>query len=82
MIDVSMQDQSRWGKGACIQGTVTNVGTTSADWEVTLDLEGPLTNSWNCQITQVGNRATFVGTQWNHTVAPGAMADFGYCVSF
>ena len=40
-----------WGSGACGQGVVTNNGSVSSAWEVSVDLPGSVTSYWNSKIS-------------------------------
>lgn len=70
---------SDWGSGYCNRVQVTNGGSTTAAWSVTLSISGTVSNLWNAAWSQSGSTLSASGVDWNRTLAPGAMAEFGFC---
>nr|WP_230597258.1 cellulose binding domain-containing protein [Xanthomonas albilineans] len=60
---------------------VTNTGNTTGDWVVTQTISGTINNLWNANWTPQGSTIKASGMDWNKTLAPGAMAEFGFCAS-
>jgi cellulase/cellobiase CelA1 len=69
----------QWATGYCAKLVVTNVSAAPVTWRVTVGIEGTINNAWNGQFTQTGDRATFTGAPYNATLAPGAIAEPGFC---
>ena len=70
---------SDWGSGYCANIDITNNNTGSADWVVTLSIEGSVSSLWNATWVQNGELLTIEGLSWNRTLAPGGSAQVGYC---
>jgi hypothetical protein len=71
--------QDRWATGYCNTVQVTNTGTASLTWRITLTVEGTLNHTWNAQAVASGTQTTFTGEGFNAQLAPGASVTFGYC---
>ena len=79
-----------WGSGACGEGVVTNLGSSSTVWAVNVELQGSVTDSWNSEISYsmlphcVGRKKShfwhIVGAPWNRTLEPGDSTTFGFCI--
>lgn len=78
---VSVSTQDDWGSGYCKNVKVTNTGTSSLSWQVTLTVDGTLTHVWNAVATGAGSGTTFTGDTWNSQLDPGTSTSFGYCAS-
>ncbi|HYO51531.1 DUF1592 domain-containing protein [Archangium sp.] len=78
-ISVSLQDD--WKAGYCNNVKVTNPGTTSLTWRVTMTVEGTITHAWNAHFTTSGTQTTFTGIDWNGQLEAGASTSFGYCAN-
>ncbi|MEZ4398996.1 MAG: cellulose binding domain-containing protein [Kofleriaceae bacterium] len=74
---VTRTDQ--WPTGYCADLVVTNTSAATVTWRVTVTVDGTINNAWNSQVTQAGNQATFTGAPYNATLAPGAVAEAGFC---
>lgn len=68
-----------WGAGYCNRVQVTNHGTASGEWAIALPISGTVNNLWNATWSQSGSTLSASGVDWNRTLAPGAMAEFGFC---
>ncbi len=79
-VSVSTRTDSSWEAGRCDAVTVTNDGAASTVWQVTLTLEGTMTNHWNATASGSSGEVTFTGVEWNRELAPAASAEFGYCL--
>ena len=72
---------SDWGAGYCQRVKVSNLGSASGNWAVTLPISGKVNNLWNAVWTQSGSNLNASGVDWNKTLAPGAAAEFGFCAA-
>ncbi|MBB4127789.1 endoglucanase [Xanthomonas translucens] len=72
---------SDWSAGYCHRVQVTNTGSASGNWAVTLSISGSVNNLWNATWSQSGSTLKAAGVDWNKTLAPGAMAEFGFCAA-
>ncbi len=70
---------SDWQVGYCERVQVTNTGSTAGNWSVTQTISGKINNLWNANWAQSGSKLSASGMDWNKTLAPGAMAEFGFC---
>jgi endoglucanase len=70
---------SDWGSGYCQRVKVTNMGTAAGNWAVALQVSGKVNNLWNAVWAQSGATLKASGVDWNKTLAPGAVAEFGFC---
>ncbi len=77
---VTFQVTTDWGSGFNGDVTVKNAGTsTLADWWVSFDFDGQISNIWNGEIvSRQGSTYTVKGAFWNASVAPGASTNFGF----
>jgi hypothetical protein len=71
--------QSDWGSGYCHNVQLTNTGTSTVTWRVSLTIVGTLTNAWSSYATASGNKVEFIGESWNNQLVAGASTNFGYC---
>ncbi|MGR9053645.1 MAG: cellulose binding domain-containing protein, partial [Gammaproteobacteria bacterium] len=62
-----------------IDATVTNHGSTTVDWTVSLTVDGTLTQIWNAVYQANGGETLFGGVDWNNLLAAGAQTTFGFC---
>ncbi len=69
-----------WGSGFNGDVAVKNTGTsTLADWRVSFDFDGQISNIWNGEIvSRQGSTYTVKGAFWNATVAAGSSTSFGF----
>ncbi|WP_200894006.1 cellulose binding domain-containing protein [Xanthomonas sp. MUS 060] len=72
---------SDWHVGYCERVQVTNTGTSAGNWAISQPISGRINNLWNAIWTQSGSTLNAAGMDWNKTLAPGAMAEFGFCAS-
>ncbi len=76
-----LTETGRWTGSACFDASVTNNGGEPLTWRIEERLEGTLNNIWNAEAAPgTDGRTIFTGASWNATLAPGAMAEFGFCV--
>lgn len=68
---------SRWSGGSCNRVQVTNSGTGSGSWSISL----PVTGTWNVTWSQSGSTLKASGVDCNRTLAAGATAQFGFCAA-
>jgi len=72
---------AEWGTGYCKDVVVTNNGSSSVTWTVSIAIEGTLYTSWNVVAVGTSGTVDFSGVSWNQTIAPGQQASFGYCAN-
>ncbi|WP_235429741.1 cellulose binding domain-containing protein [Xanthomonas sp. GPE 39] len=72
---------SDWHAGYCEHVQVTNTGTSAGNWSISQPISGTINSLWNAIWTQSGSTLSAAGMDWNKTLAPGAMAEFGFCAS-
>jgi hypothetical protein len=87
---VSVDLLDDWGSGACGEGVVTNKGSVSSLWDVSVDLPGYVTSYWNSEISYwthsdddggaMSHSWRVVGDEWNRTLEPDASTTFGFCL--
>lgn len=70
-----------WGSGYCAEVKVTNGGSTSATWQVTVGVQGRISSLWDAQGSQSGQSLSARGMFWNANLAAGASTTFGYCAT-
>jgi endoglucanase len=73
--------QTDWGAGYCADVTVTNVSANPIQWQVTVPIDGALTQVWNAVVNVAGGQLTAQGLSWNSVVEPAASVAFGFCAS-
>jgi hypothetical protein len=74
--------QSDWGSGYCAGVTVTNGGAQPADWQVTVAVDGTVTQTWNATVVaSPPGQLTAGGVAWNDVLAGGAGTSFGFCAT-
>lgn len=74
-LPVTIRTLSDWSAGYCVDVQVRNEGTAAAEWRADVPVEGATTQIWNA----VQDGGGFVGVDWNHTLAAGKSASFGFC---
>ncbi|MBV6850289.1 cellulase family glycosylhydrolase [Xanthomonas euvesicatoria] len=72
---------SSWNGGYCNRVQVTNTGTASGNWSISLTVTGTVNNAWNVTWSQSGTTLQASGVDFNRTLAPGATAEFGFCAA-
>jgi len=70
-----------WNTGYCAHVDVVNSGATAQNWQVSLSIEGRVTDLWNAVYTQTGNSLTASGAAWNKSVPAGGTQQFGFCAA-
>jgi acetylxylan esterase len=71
-----------WGAGYCAGLTVTNDTGSTITWEVTIPVDGTITQLWNGTFTQTGDEATVRGIGWNGVLQPGqSTSTVGFCAA-
>ena len=76
--------QSSWPNGYVIQpARVTNTSSGQITWTVTVTLPAghTIAGFWNATQTISGQTVTYRGVNWNGTLAPGAIGEFGFQVN-
>ena len=68
-----------WGMGYCYTYQLRNTGTAPITWSVPLDVRGKMNNHWECNASGDTGSVVFTGADHNKTLAPGGMAQFGFC---
>lgn len=79
---VTVKVDSAWAGGACSTAEVFNGGGATVSWRISLDVGGALTDLWGAvDEGGAGTTRVFSGVDWNASLAPGAKASFGFCVT-
>ncbi len=76
--------QSDWQQGFCVNFRVTNTGTTpSQHWQLRFQMnQAAIQNSWNGDYTNQGNQYTVTPPNWGRAIQPGQTVDWmGFCAS-
>jgi len=69
-----------WGAGYCGTLRLANTDSTVMTWDVTVTIEGTLTNLWNGEWGQTGNLLNVRGVSWNSQLQPGEInTSVGFC---
>ena len=68
-----------WGMGYCYTYQLRNTGSAPITWSVPLDVRGKMNNHWECNVSGEAGSVVFTGVDHNKTIAPGGMAQFGFC---
>ena len=61
--------------------TIANPGQNEQTWNVSLPIEGQVTNLWNAIHQQSGNILNAHGYDWNKTVPANGSREFGFCAA-
>lgn len=80
-LSVNVHEDSKWQTGYCSTVTVTNNAAAPVTWEISLDIEGMMTDVWNAESSPDGAKIKFVGVNYNATLDTGEMTSFGFCAS-
>ena len=83
-IQVTYKLDSNWGTAFQGEITLTNTSTSQAleRWQLSFDLSGTISSSWNGTIIgQQGTRFTVGPTKFNGEILPGASVTFGFIAS-
>ena len=71
-----------WGNGYCAALTVLNNTPSTITWQVTITIQGTITNLWNGTYTQAGSSVTVSGVEWNGVLQPGQSTNsVGFCAA-
>jgi poly(hydroxyalkanoate) depolymerase family esterase len=71
-----------WGNGYCATLLVLNDTGSPITWQVTVTIQGIITNLWNGTYTQTGSAVTVSGVEWNAMLQPGQSTNsVGFCVA-
>jgi len=71
---------NEWDTGYCATLAVANNTPSAITWQVTIPVEGTVTNLWNGTFTQSGTTITVSGVSWNAVLQPGqSVNSTGFC---
>lgn len=76
---LTVNENSRWETGYCVQAIVANTTDADLTWVVAHDVEGTINNLWNAEADGDSGPVMIRGVAWNATLPPGGQADFGWC---
>ena len=72
-LSTRVQTQSDWGSGYCADVFVSNGSSQPSDWQVTVVVDGTVTQTWNATVVNSAPGVlTAGGASWNDVLAPGA----------
>lgn len=81
-ITTRVTTESDWSSGYCAGVAVTNGGSQPADWQVTVAVDGTVTQTWNATVVaSPPGQLTAGGVAWNDVLAAGASTSFGFCAA-
>lgn len=80
-LTVTVVQDSNWQSGYCDTVSVKNTGSSTLVWEVSLELDGTITDLWNATSTPDGSKVKFKGLEYNAVLDAGEMASFGFCAA-
>lgn len=72
---------SEWQAGYCARVLVTNSGSATEAWRVSVPLKGRIQNLWKARYTVSGSTLTAEGEDYNRLLKPGESTDFGFCAA-
>jgi len=78
---VDVHEDSQWQGGYCSTVTVENTGDTTVTWNVSLAIDGMITDLWNAVSTPDGTKLGFGGVQHNAVLDASESTSFGFCAS-
>ena len=78
-IQVQERTDSEWGGGWCQTVVVTNATGRAQQWAVTVAVDGTINNLWNAVGDGDSGDVEFVGVEFNRSLEPGSVAEFGFC---
>jgi poly(hydroxyalkanoate) depolymerase family esterase len=71
-----------WGNGYCATLVVLNNTGSPITWQVSITIQGIITNLWNGTYTQTGSTVTVSGVEWNAVLQPGQSTNsVGFCAA-
>jgi cellulose 1,4-beta-cellobiosidase len=68
-----------WGAGYCYTYQLRNTTAAPVTWSVPLEVRGKMNNHWQCKVTGESGQVMFTGEDYNQTIPPNGMAEFGFC---
>ncbi|SJM95404.1 glycoside hydrolase family 5 protein [Crenothrix polyspora] len=80
-VTATLNTTSDWGTGYCANVDVKNTGATTVQWQISLTIQGKVSNVWNAIYTQSGNTLTAKGVSWNSSVSANGTVQFGFCAN-
>lgn len=80
-VTLTLNTQSDWGSGYCVDATVSTTSTQRIDWTVSFHLHDTITTTWNATIVHDGHLATAEGLDWNNAVTATQPQRFGFCAN-
>lgn len=80
-IQAALKTDADWGSGYCATVEVKNSGASAQIWQVSLAIEGRVTDLWSAVYTQTGQTLTASGASWNRSVPAGGKVSFGFCAA-
>ncbi|MGR8935992.1 MAG: cellulose binding domain-containing protein [Gammaproteobacteria bacterium] len=80
-LQTTLKIDSDWQSGYCATVTVKNPGTAAQIWDVSLSVEGRISDLWNAIYSQNGGTLSAHGYDWNKSVKAGGTVDFGFCAA-
>jgi len=78
-LELTITVNNDFGSGYCRTYQLRNRGNAAITWSLPLDVSGKLNQHWECMVTGDTGRVTFSGEDYNRTLQPGGMAQFGFC---
>lgn len=80
-LTVTSNINNQWGSGYCAEITLSNQGSVAVQsWQVSLAVEGTVTNLWNANWTQTGSQLSLGNLAWNGVIGAGqSISGIGYC---
>ncbi|MFV2088287.1 cellulose-binding domain-containing protein, partial [Micromonospora sp. LOL_021] len=75
---------NQWNTGFTANLTVTNLGDPLSGWTLEWDYSGnqQITQAWNSEFTQSGNRVTLRNAPWNGSLGTNASVNPGFNASY
>ncbi|MFO0589477.1 MAG: DUF1592 domain-containing protein [Polyangiaceae bacterium] len=80
-LTVTVHTDSQWQSGYCDTVTVENPGAAAVTWQISLDVQGMITDLWNAKSSADGAKTKFVGVDYNAVLGGGQAVSFGFCAS-
>jgi len=78
-LELTLDENSRWETGYCVNAQVSNHGDVALAWEVRSAIEGSINNAWETSWYESSGDVVFSGMSWNEVVQPGSSVGFGFC---
>jgi len=80
-LEVLRIKQNDWGSGYCEDVIIKNSSSMDKVWEIKLDFEGTIYNSWNTTYKIENNQMTATGVGYNSIVKANNQVSFGFCAN-